>query len=256
MADTTTIRRGTRGGVPGWVDDETGRWFPIMAGAEGDGDGADGAADGAADGGTGNGDADGADAGAGDGDDDDRISRGDDWQAKARKHERQNRKLARQVDELSRALREREDADKTEQERAIDDARRQAREEALSEAQKERRADRLESATTRLAVKGVEVKIDGRTETVRFADADDAIVYIERGIAHGDIDADEIFDADNKVRPSALTEALADILASRSHLRAGTQTTTGRPTGDADAGRGNGASGDVDMNAVIRGGGR
>jgi hypothetical protein len=148
--------------------------------------------------------------------DDDPIKPEDDWQAKARKHERDLKKERKAREDAETALREREDADKTEQQKAIDKARAEGKKEALTEAQKERRADQLEVAVTRLATKGIQ--IGDATQT--FADSEDALVYMERSISRGDIDPDDIFDSEGKVKTDVLTAALGELLQRKPQLAA------------------------------------
>lgn len=140
-------------------------------------------------------------------------------------------------------LRQRDDADKSEQEKAIEAARKEAREEALGEAEKDRRSDRLEVAVTRLAAKGVKVGDDDDAETVRFADPEDALLHLERAIDRGDVDEDDIYNENGRPNADAVTDALADLLTAKPHLRATGNggAATGRK-GRSDAGRGKGAS--------------
>lgn len=145
-----------------------------------------------------------------------------DWKAMSRKHEREAKKLRREREEFQRKLAEREDAEKTEHQKAIEKARAEAKAEALSEAEKERRNDRLEVAVARAAAK-------------TFADVDDALLHVQRGITVGDIDPDDIFDDQGKVQADALRSALDELLERKPHLAA-----TGRPSGSSDAGKGSG----------------
>lgn len=157
----------------------------------------------------------------------------DDWKAKARKHERDAKREREARETAERALKEREDADKSEQEKALDKAREEARNEALSEADKDRRNDRLEVAVTRLAAKGVKVGDD----TVRFDDPEDALVFIQRE------DTDGLFDDEGKVNADALEEALSDLLTRKPRLRA--EGGSGS-TPDSDARRGDRADEDLE----------
>lgn len=166
--------------------------------------------------------------------DEDRVVKDDDWQTKARKHERAAKREQKRAAELEQKLKERDDADKSEQEKALDKARAEAKAEAKAEAETERRADRLEVAVTRAAARGIELSDE---QTARFADSDDALLYVERAIAHGDVDADEIFDSEGKVNTDALSKALAGILRAKPHLAAG-EAEQPKPKGDADAGKG------------------
>ena len=163
----------------------------------------------------------------------------DDWKAKARKHERALKAERKAREEMERKLREREDADKSETEKAIEKAREEARTQALTEAEKERRKDKLEVSVTRLSSRGFEIGEGDEKETVKFADPDDAMLHVERAIDKGDLDADEIFDSEGRVNADALQGALAEILESKPHLRAAENGSTPRPKGGAaDAGKG------------------
>lgn len=204
--------------------------------------------DGGGDGDSGDGDGgDGAGKPDGDASDDDgagKVTPDDDWQTKARKHEREAKRLRKQLEEREQALKQRDDAQKSEREKEIEQAREEARREALTEAEKERRSDRLEVAVTRLAARGITVGEGDGAKTLRFADPEDALVHIERAIRSGDADEDEIFDGDGKVQTEALTTALRELLDSKPHLKAGDSQggNGGRPTGSADGGKGSGAA--------------
>ena len=82
---------------------------------------------------------------------------------------------------------------------------------------------------------------DGDDERVfKFADPEDAQVFIERKIARGELDADEIFDDEHKVNTEALTEALAELAQEKPRLEASSSNGDGsqRPSGDAGARKG------------------
>lgn len=160
---------------------------------------------------------------ASDGDDDTPITPDDDWQAKARKHERDLKKERKERQRLEAALKERETADLSDHEKALADAREEGKNEALSAAEQERRSDRLEVAVTRLAAK-------------KFEDTEDALTFIERQIARGDLDADDIFDTEGKVNTDALNTALEELLKAKPQLA----VTTPGP-GKNDAGKGGGS---------------
>lgn len=164
--------------------------------------------------------------------DDDKI----DWKAMARKHETRAKKSAKEIDTLKARLQEIEDSNKSDSEKAIAKAREEAKAEAQAEAQAERRADRLEVAVTRLAAKGVTVG----DQTVKFADPEDALIFVERAINAGE--TEDIFDDEGKVQTDALTNALVDILKRKPNLAA-----DGTPPspGDSDAGKGKGSSGSL-----------
>lgn len=141
-----------------------------------------------------------------------------------RVRKRESAAAKKRIADLEAQLKEREDADKSEQEKAIEKARADARAEALREADAQRRSDRLEVAITRQAARS-------------FADTDDALLHIQRRIAAGEIDGDELFDDEGKVRADPLKSALGQLLEDKPHLAAD----DGRPKGSADGGRGSGA---------------
>lgn len=239
--------------VPGVLDTSDGRWFPKIAGADGEGDGGDDDGAGAGSGADDSGD---DDSGGADDDDDDgsgAIDMSDPKQAKraARKHERRA--------ERERKAREKAEADlaklrkdgQSASERAVEEAKEQARREAQQEIQAERRKDRLELATTRSAARGVKVDVDGEKKTVRFADPDDALIYIEAAIRRGDLSEDDIFNGEGKVQADALDEALVEILEKKPQLAADAATGgAGRPRGGSDAGKGSGGSSDLESMSV------
>lgn len=162
-----------------------------------------------------------------------------DWKAESRKHERRAKQSAKDLAAVRAELDEIKKGQQTDQEKALEEARKQARDEALTEAQKERRADRLEVAITRLAAKGVKVGTGEDAKTLRFADPEDAQVFIERAINRGELDADDIFNDEGKVQTDALTTALADLLERKPNLAA--DNGAGRAGGSSDAGRGSGS---------------
>lgn len=202
------------------------RLIPPLSGGSPEGDeGGEGAGE-AGEGAAAEGGGDGAAAG------DDGGHDADHYRKQLREYERTSKRRTAakdaEIERLKSALAEREDADKTEHERALEQARQEARDEVLSQAEKERRSDRLEVAVARQAAK-------------TFADVDDALLHVERGIAAGDIDADDIFDDQGKVQTDALKTALEELLERKPHLAA----TTG--PGSSDAGRGGGQKGLEDM---------
>lgn len=221
------------------------------AGADGDGAGsADGAAaGGAVAAGAAGADGDGADgdaAGDGDGAGGDRKKDPEFLLAQSRKHERRAKQAAKERDELAARLKKIEESNQSEQEKAIAKAREEAEDAVTSRYETERRGERLELAATRHATKGVKLEVDedGKKveKLVKFADPDDAIVHLERAIARGDIDKDDIFDDDGKIQAAGLAAALAELLEDKPHLRASDGSGGGgrRPQGGADAGRGAG----------------
>ena len=222
------------------------RWYLLefrpIAGGEGDSDDDAADADKAADKDK-NADVDksGADK---DDDDDDKVDRGDDDATKARKHERWAKREREKREKLEAELKKLRDADKSEHEKALEKAREEARNEALTEADKERRADRLELSVTRLAAKGITLGEGDDAKTVKFADADDALLRIERAIRRGDIDSEDIYDDEGKVKTDALTEELATIARDNPHLVG--EGERPKPKGDPDARKGDPAKNDLE----------
>lgn len=221
------------GGQHGHVHLPSHRFIPPLAGAdEGDGDDGD-EGDGEGDGDEGDGDESGDDEGEG------KV----DWKDQSRKHERRSKAEKKRADALQKKLDDIAAANQTDQEKAIAEAKAEAKSEAEAAIDKERRADRLEAAVIKQAAKAIKV---GDAEH-RFADIDDAQVHIERAIARGDVDADDIFDDKGKVQTDALVSALAEILEKKPHLRADGKPSRG--SGSSDAGSGGGA-GDLDEDSV------
>lgn len=173
-----------------------------------------------------------------------------DWKAQSRKHERRVKAERKAREEAERKLRERDDTDKSEHDKALEKARAEGKAEALTQSEKERRHDRLEVQATRLAARGITIGHGDDARTVRFADAEDALVNIERGIRSGDIDEDEIFDSEGKVQTDGLASALADLLKRKPHLRATATDGDDRPSGDGDGGKGSAGKSDEDMTAA------
>lgn len=156
-------------------------------------------------------------------DDSTQVESVDEWKAHSRKHERAAKKALKEAEELRAQIEEIRSAGQSDQEKALAKAREEARKEALAEAQIERRNDRLEVAVTRLAAR-------------TFADTEDVVLYMQRAITAGDIDADDIFDEQGHVNTKSLQSALDDLAERKPHWKA--DPTGGRPTGTADAGRG------------------
>ncbi len=228
-----------------------------LEGEEGDGD-KGGDDDGDADS---DGDDDGADSGDDDNDededDDGKEKDADYWRKQHRRYERTvKRKRERDKKELKEAqdkLKKLEDADKSEQEKAVEKAKEEGRNEALTEAEKERRADRLESACVRQAAKRIEIGEGDDKRKVRFEDPEDAEVFLQRKITNGDLDAEELFDDNGKVKPDVLTEALKEILEDKPRLAEESEEGKKKtPKGSADGGRGEETGGKVDMNDFLR----
>lgn len=172
-----------------------------------------------------------------------KVTPDDDWKSKSRKNETRAKKAEREAAELRARIEKIESESQSEHEKAIAKAREEAAAEARGEAEKDRRHDRLEVASTRLAAKGFTVGEGDNAQTVKFADPDDALIYIERAIKSGDVDETDIFDDDGKVNASALQTALGEILDNKPHLRS---TENGKPKGDADIRRGHTADKDLE----------
>lgn len=237
---------------PAWsaLSDAIPAWHPRNEGDDDDGDGS----------GTDDDQDDDAAGGTDDDQDDDDDSAGDggsgdggkkvDWKAESRKHEARAKRERKARDATEKKLREREDADKTAEQKAIDDAKAAGRQEASGEFEKTRRADRLEVAVTRLTTRGIKVGEGDKAKTVKFADPEDVLMYLERRIARGDIDADDVYDADGKVDVAALTTELADLAADKPGWLV--DSAAGRSSAadaDSDAGKGNSGSGDDSVEA-------
>jgi hypothetical protein len=171
----------------------------------------------------------------------------EEYRRELREYERNAKKASakkdKELEELRKQLKAKEDEDKSEHERALEKAREEAKTEALTEVEKERRAERLETAVTRLAAKGITVGEGDKAKAVKFADPEDALLRIDRGISRGDIDADEIYDDEGKVNAEALESALAEIAGNNPHL-VGEGT---RPKGDPGSRKGDPVKGLEDM---------
>ena len=220
---------------------------PIAGGAP-DGDGDAAAAEAGDDTGSDDGDAEDADDGDEDAQDDDQAAekRGEpNWKQLSRKHERSAKKALKEKENLEKALKARDDEQKSDHDKAVEDARKSAREELQGEHEKERRQDRLDVAVTKLAAKGLKVGEGDDAKTVKFADTDDALLHLERDVSRGDLEIDDLFDDKGRVRPEALEEALTDLLERKPHLAAATSTP--KPSGSADGGKGKPAKTDTSV---------
>lgn len=228
-----------------WFDPTSGRVIPAIAGAEGEGEG--GGEGGEGEGGEGEGGGSGEGEGGGEGGEE---KTAEDYRKELRTYERNAKRASakkdKEMEELRKKLSEREDADKSEQEKAVEKAREEAKAEALTSIQKERRTDRLEAAVTRMAAKGVTIGEGDDAKTFKFADPEDALVFIERMISRGDLDEDEIFDDEHKVKPDALTAALVELAKDKPRLAADADN-NGGVSGDAGAGKGSGGTSEEDM---------
>lgn len=136
-----------------------------------------------------------------------------DWKAEARKHERRSKQAQKRIEEIEAKLAKIDDANKTEQEKALDAARKEAAEETRTELQNEVRAERLSAAIARQAAD-------------KFADIDDAIRLL-------DTDNADLFNDEGQLQNEALTDALNDLLERKPHLGK-----KDAPIGESDAGKG------------------
>lgn len=202
--------------------------FPPLAGADGEDEdtSTDDAADTSADA------ADTAADGEDQGGDEQGEKREPDWKRESRKHERRAKQEREAREAAEKRLKDLEDADKSEQDKALEKAREDAKLEALTEVEKERRDERLDLAVTRAAAR-------------TFADTEDALLNIRREIAAGELP--DIFDDEGKVQTDALKEALEDLLERKPHLAAG--GAPGNP-GDPDRGKGKGAGASLEEMGV------
>lgn len=166
------------------------------------------------------------------------------WKQQARRHEREAKAARKREADLQTKLKERDDADKSEQDKAIDKARTDATKEVSSKYELERRAERLELAVTRIAVgKGVTIGEGDKQKTVKFTDAEDVQMWVERQVKNGNIDADEIYDENGKVNAEALSDSLAQLAASKPSWLQGAPAAKGP---DFDGGKGKGSAKGVD----------
>lgn len=225
MASKTTPAWGT----PAWVEQYIEKHgFPPIAGGDdgatedgGDaGDGASGSGDdGSAGAGAGSGSGDdsgaagtgaagGDDAGTGDGDD---AGSTTDWKAEARKHEDRSKSHKARADKAEADLKKIQDANKSEQQKAIDDAVNKAK---------------SETATGfRTSIAQAEVK----------AAATGMLEYPDTAWDLLKLDVDKLFDEDNEIDSKQITEAIEKLLKDRPKLAAGAASKT---SGGADGGKG------------------
>lgn len=219
-----------------------------QSGGSGDAGGGSGDDGGSGDEGATGGAAKGGDAGdaGGSGDDDDDEPTEEQRRIRAeaskltRRYENERKKAEKRAEAAEKKLREREDQDKSEQEKAIEKARKEGEESASKAAAAERRKDRLESAVIRTAAKGIRVGEGEKAKTLKFADPEDALLHLERAIARGDVDSDDVFDSEGKVKSSTLTAALGEILEEKPYLQQsnGDEPPRREPQGSADGGKG------------------
>jgi len=177
-------------------------------------------------------------------DDDDEVK----LKRESRKHERRWKREKAAREKVERELAGIKKGRKSAEQKAIDDAKSAGRQEAVSEFEKTRRADRLEVAVTRLATKGVPIGEGDDAKKVKFADPEDVLMYLERRITRGELDANDVYDDDGKVRVEALTEELAELAEDKPGWLVGAAAGAGKGggtrNGDSDAGKGSSGSGE------------
>lgn len=143
----------------------------------------------------------------------------DDWKTKSRKNENRAKQEQTKREEAEKKLREREEEDESEAQKKVREAKEEGRQEALTETQKEARSTRLESAVTKAAVKKLKLGEGDDAEEARFADPEDAQILIERAIAKGELEEDEVFNDKGQVDQEVIERELASFLKRKSHLR-------------------------------------
>jgi hypothetical protein len=177
-----------------------------------------------------------------------------DWKKMARRHERDAKRERKARETAEQRVKDRDTADQSEHEKAVQKAREEGEQSARKANEKERRGDRLENAAIKLAGKGIKVKVGEEEQTLKFTDPDDAFVYIERMIRNGDLDEDDLFDDKGKVKADALKEALEELVDAKPHLVAvggngggsGGGNGSRKVHGSADGGKGAGGTKSVD----------
>jgi hypothetical protein len=155
-----------------------------------------------------------------------------DWKAEARKHEGRAKQERKAREAAEAKLEQHATANQTEHEKAIEKARKEAAAEATSST----------TGTFRAKILNAEIRAQAAG---KFSNARLAPKLL-------DLDADVVFGDDGEPDTKAIAKAIDEFLAEDDNagLRAGGSS---RPSGDADAGKGNGAPGG-DMNEFIRSG--
>lgn len=174
-----------------------------------------------------------------------------DWKRESRKHERRAKSERERAEALQKEIDKIKASGKSDQEKAIEKAEADAKSKAQAEFDKERRTDRLEGAVLRLAAKGVKVGEGEDAKTVRFDDPEDALVFVERAVARGDLPESTLYDDNGRPKTDVLTEELVDLLERKPALAAEGGKKVEDP-GDADAGKGKGKKSSDDMNDLMR----
>lgn len=191
-------------------------------------------------------DADSTDEDTDKGDDDQDDDKGTkdepDWKKLARRHEREAKAARKREADLQTKLKQRDDADKSEQQKAIDKAREDATAEVTTKYEAQQRTDRIENAVTKLSLRGFKAKSDGKEITLKFADPDDAQLRVDRALRNGDLTYEDIY-SDGKVQTSVVIDFLTELLEEHPRLRAQDNASTAKGAVDFDAGKGNGGGG-------------
>lgn len=145
-----------------------------------------------------------------------------DYEALAKKHEGRAKHSFTKVKELEAKLKKLEDADKSEQDKALDKAREDAKTEVASAYQK-----RLLRAEVKALAAG------------KFADPEDAQDLLK-------LKDEDVFDEDGDVKTDVVETALKDLLERKPHLAAGGNS----GAGDPDRGKGKGAASTLEEMSV------
>lgn len=163
------------------------------------------------------------------------------WKRWTRRHENEAKKARREVERLRKEAEDRAKQDQTEQEKAVAKAREEGESKATQAAEAERRKDRLENAVIRTAAKGIRIGEGDEAKTVRFRDPEDALLHLERAVASGDVDEEDLFNDKGRINADVLQEALTDIIDQKSYLRAEEgkkEPDKPEPKGSGDGGKG------------------
>lgn len=150
------------------------------------------------------------------------VQKDDDWQAKARKHERDLKSERKARETAERERDELKTANQTETERLIEKARKEAAETTKAEV----------SGAFKTRILNAEIRAQAAG---KFANKALAVRLL-------DLDAAQLVDDNGEVDDKAIAAAVDEFLKQDENagLRAGTSS---RPAGDADAGKGKGAQG-------------
>lgn len=151
----------------------------------------------------------------------------EDWKAHSRKHERDAKRLRKELDERDRKLAEFEEANKTEQEKAVEQAKKEAADAAKAEVASGYR-QKILKAEIRAQAAG------------KFANPNLAVKLL-------DLDEDAIFDDEGEIDEAAIAAAIDEFLEDEANEGLKATPNGGRLTGSGDGGRGRGDRGVEDM---------